>query len=63
MMLDENSDLWDANDVQEVALAWKRIGEVADEEADVVEYQSDEEDDDLRAEIDLDVDIHGADDN
>jgi len=62
-MLDENSDLWDANDVQEVALAWKRIGEVADEEADVVEYQSDEEDDDLRAEIDLDVDIHGADDN
>ena len=25
-ILDENSDLWDANDVQDVAFAWKRQG-------------------------------------
>ena len=60
-MLDENSDLWDAADIQEIALSWKRDGVIQEPEAvEIAEYQSD--DDDFRAEVDFDVDIRGADD-
>ena len=34
-MLDENSDLWDAADIQEVALSWKR--DVVFQEPEAVE--------------------------
>ena len=61
-MLDENSDLWDAADIQEVALGWKRDGVIQEPEAvEIAEYQSDDDDDDFRA-VDFDVDIRGADD-
>ena len=61
-MLDENSDMWDAEDVQEVALMWKRDGVAQEPEVvEIAEYQSDEDDDDFRAEVDFDVDIRGAD--
>jgi hypothetical protein len=62
-MLDENSDLWDALDVQEVALEWKRNhGEGKEEEPEIAAYESDSDDEDLRADVDLDVDIRAADD-
>jgi hypothetical protein len=48
--------------VQEVALALKRNGEpVLVDDVEVVGYQSDDDDDDLRAEVDFDVNIFGAD--
>ena len=62
-MLDENGDLWDAADIQEVALSWKCDGVFQEPEAvEIDEYQSDNDDDDFRAEVDFDVDIRGADD-
>ena len=61
-MLDENSDLWDAADIQEIALNWKRDGVIQEPEAvEIAEYQSDDDDDDFREEVDFDVDIRGAD--
>ena len=52
----ENSDMWDAEDVQEVALMWKRDGVAQEPEAvEIAEYQSDEDDDDFRAEVDFDA--------
>ena len=62
-MLDENGDLWDAADIQEVALSWKCDGVFQEPEAfEIDEYQSDDDDDDFRAEVDFDLDIRGADD-
>jgi hypothetical protein len=63
-ILDENSDLWDAYDVQEVGLALKRGGEGKEdeEEIEIAEYVSDSEDEDGRADVDLAVDINSADD-
>ena len=63
-MLDENSDLWDAADIQERSsfLSWKCDGVFQEPEAvEIAEYQSDNDDDDFRAEVDFDVDIRGAD--
>jgi hypothetical protein len=61
-MLDENSDLWDAFDVQEVALDWKgNHGEAIEDEPEIAAYDSDSDDEDHRAYVDLDVDIHAAD--
>ena len=64
-ILDENSDLWDANDVQDVAFAWKRQGwadAAVGEIGEVAPYESDDDDEDNRADLDLDVDIRAADD-
>ena len=64
-MLDENSDMLDAEDgVQEVALlGWKRDRVAPEPEVlEMDEYQSDDDEDDFRAEVAFDVDIRGADD-
>jgi hypothetical protein len=51
-MLDENSDLWDAFDVQEVALEWKRNhGEAIEDEPEIAAYDSDSDDEDHRADV------------
>ena len=60
-ILDENSDLWDARDVQEFALAAKRMGELQDEDVVMAEYESDcSDDEDGAVGIDLGVDINLA---
>ena len=44
-------------------LSWKSDGVFQEPEAvEIDEYQSDNDDDDFRAEVDFDVDIRGADD-
>ena len=48
--------MWDAADIQEIALSWKRDGVIQEPEAvGIAEYQSDDDDDDFRAEVDFDV--------
>ena len=61
-VLDENSDLWDARDVQEFALAAKRNGELQDEDFLMAAYESDcsDDEDDDAVVIDLAVDINLA---
>ena len=44
-MLDQNSDLWDAKDVQEFALAAKRKGDLQDDDIDLAPHDSDDSDD------------------
>jgi hypothetical protein len=60
-MLDENSDLWDARDIQEIALSAKRgRGDDEEEELEDVEleaYESYSDDENGAANFDLDVDI------
>jgi hypothetical protein len=57
-MLDENSDLWDALDVQEVGLG-RGAGEV-EEEPEIPEFDDDSEDKNRAEDIDMDVDIRAA---
>ena len=60
-ILDENSDMWDARNVQEFALAVKRKGELQDEDVVMAGYESDcSDDEDSAVGIDLRVDTNSA---
>jgi hypothetical protein len=59
-MLDENSDLRDARDIQEMLAAKRGRRDDEEEEEEDVEseaYESDSDDEDRAANIDIDVDI------
>jgi len=58
-MLDENSDLWDAFDVQEVGLA--RGADVDDEDHEIPVFEGDSDDENRAEDIDMEVDIRAAD--
>ena len=57
-MLDKNSDIWDAFDVQEVGLG-RGAGEIK-EEPEIPEFDDDSEDEDRADAIDMHVDILSA---
>ena len=62
-MLDQNSDLCDARDVQELDLAAKRRGELRDDDIGLTPHGSDYSDDEEDVDgIDLRVDINVAND-
>ena len=57
-MLDENSDLWSAADVQEVGLA--KDSDMAEDEAEIPEFGDDADDEGKADDMDMDVDLRAA---
>ena len=57
-MLDENSDLWSAADVQEVGLA--KDSDMAEDEAEIPEFGDDSDDEGKADDMDMDVDLRAA---
>ena len=57
-MLDKNSDLWSAADVQEVGLA--QDSDMAEDEAEIPEFGDDSDDEGKADDMDIDVDLRAA---
>ena len=57
-MLDENSDLWSAADVQEVGLA--KDSDMAEDEAEIPEFGDDSDDEGKADDMDMDVDLRAT---
>ena len=58
-ILDENSDLWDAADVQEVGLV--KGTDAIDDELEIPEFIEDSDDEGKADDIDIDIDLRAAD--
>ena len=58
MMLDENSDLWSAADVQEVGLT--KDSDIFEDEAEIPEFGDDSDDEGKADDMDKDVDLRAA---
>ena len=58
-MLDENSDLWDAADVQEVGLAKGK--DANDNELEIPEFIEDSDDEEKADDFDVDITFRAAD--